>query len=254
MTLKDKIAVITGGAGEIGLATARKFLDEGISGILLVDIEEEKLKSAIEKLNGKRVFYFVADVSCAGSSKAYIDKAIDKFGRIDILFLDAGKEEAVKSLSKYQEEVFDNVLGVHVKGVWLGLKYAFPYMQKYGGGSVIINSSIEGLKETTELMANTTKKHSNLGSIRVKALEGKPNVIRINSIFPKPLGNKLIKPFDSVFSPNTCGEVKKGYQQRIPLEYYATNEDIARLVTFLGSDDSKSISGATYMVDRRSRA
>jgi NAD(P)-dependent dehydrogenase (short-subunit alcohol dehydrogenase family) len=253
MTLRDKIAVITGGAGDIGLATARKFLDEGISGILLVDIEEEKLKSAIEKLNGGRVFYFVADVSNAGASKAYIDKAIDKFGRIDILFLDAGKEEEVKSLTDYQEEVFDNVLGVHVKGIWLGLKYAFPYMQKYGGGSVIINSSTDGLKETTQLMANTTKNHCVLREIRVKPLEGKPNLIRVNSILPKRQGNKFIKSSDSIFSPWTCDEVKKGYQQRIPLECYATNEDIAGLVTFLGSDDSKYISGATYVVDRRSR-
>lgn len=253
MTLKDKIAVITGGSGEIGLATARKFLDEGISGILLVDSEEEKLKSAVEKLNGKRVFYFVADISCPGASKAYINKAIDKFGRIDILFLDAGKEEVDQSLTEFQEDVFDNVLGVHIKGVWLGFKYALPYMQKYGGGSVIINSSIEGLNETTQLMANTTKRHSALGSIRVKALEGNPNVIRVNSIFPQPLGNKLIKSSDSFFSPRTCDEFKKGYQQRIPLECYATNEDIAGLVTFLGSDDSKYISGATYVVDRRSR-
>jgi len=255
MTLKDKIAVITGGAGEIGFATARKFLDEGISGILLVDREEEKLKLAIEKLNGKRVFYFVADVSSAGASKAYIDKAMDKFGRIDILFLDAGKDEMVKSLTEFQEEIFDSELGVHVKGVWLGLKYAFPYMQKYGGGSVIINSSTEGLKETTRIMANTTKKYSTLGTVRVKALEGNLNLIRVNSIFPTPRGNNNSrKALDVGFSPRTRDEIKKGYQQRIPLDNYATNEDIAKLVTFLGSDDSKYITGSTYVVDRHLRA
>ncbi|MFU8812754.1 MAG: SDR family NAD(P)-dependent oxidoreductase [Balneolaceae bacterium] len=249
MRLQDKVAVITGGAGGIGLETARLFLREGSAGILLVDLDDEQLKSAAKSLESDKVAYFAADVGDAEQVEAYTKKAIREFGRIDILFLNAGVEGVVKPLTEYPEEMYDKVLAVNTKGVWLGLKYAFPYMSETGGGSVIITSSVAGLQGTPNVMAYVTSKHAVIGTMRVAALEGAASNIRVNSIHPSPVDNRMMRSLEEGFSPGGAEEAKKGFEQTIPLGRYATNEEIADLALFLASDESRFITGATIAVD-----
>ncbi|MFC0262790.1 SDR family NAD(P)-dependent oxidoreductase [Fontibacter flavus] len=249
MTLKGKHAIITGGAGGIGKSTAALYLKEGIEGLLLVDLSEENLKSAKKELNDDRVYTYAADVSNPAQVKAYTDKAVDLFGKLDIVFLNAGYEGVVKPLSDYPEEVYDKVLAVNVKGVWLGLKCAFPYMQNSGGGSIIITSSVAGLRGTPQTMAYTTSKHAVIGSMRVAALEGAPFNIRVNSIHPSPVDNRMMRSLEEGFAPGAASEAKKGFEKAIPLGRYATNEDIANMALFLASDNSKFITGSINVVD-----
>jgi len=246
--IDGKVAVITGGAGGIGLETAKRFLAEGAEGILLVDLDEDQLKDAAKSLESDDVKFFRADVSDSEDVKAYTEKAIQEFGRIDILFLNAGIEGVVKPLTEYPEEMYDKVLSVNVKGVWLGLKHAFPHM-KENGGSVIITSSVAGLQGTPNVMAYVTSKHAVVGSMKVAALEGAEHGIRVNTIHPSPVDNRMMRSLEEGFAPGEAEEAKKGFEQIIPMKRYADNGDIANLALFLASDESSFITGSTYSID-----
>jgi len=248
MRLKNKVAIITGGAGGIGLETAKLFLNEGAKGILLVDLDEEMLKDAAKGLDSDNVSFFSADVSKSDEVKAYTDKAIEEFGQIDVLFLNAGIEGVVKPLTEYPEEMFDKVMDVNVKGVWLGMKHAFPHM-KNSGGSVIITSSVAGLQGTPNVMAYVTSKHATIGAMKVGALEGAEHNIRVNSIHPSPVDNRMMRSLEEGFAPGGAEEAKKGFEQMIPLGRYGKNEEIASLALFLASDESEFITGSTYAID-----
>lgn len=247
--LTGKVAVITGGAGGIGLETAKRFLQEGAEGILLVDLDEEQLKNAAKSLESDNVEYFRADVSNSDDVKAYTEKAIQEFGQIDVLFLNAGIEGVVKPLTEYPEETYDKVLAVNVKGVWLGLKHAFPHLKENDGGSVIITSSVAGLQGTPNVMAYVTSKHAVIGSMKVAALEGAEHNIRVNSIHPSPVDNRMMRSLEEGFAPGESEEMKKNFEQMIPLKRYASNSDIANLALFLASDESSFITGSTYSID-----
>ena len=247
--IDGKVAVITGGAGGIGLETAKRFLEEGAAGILLVDLDEDQLKDSAKSLESDNVKFFRADVSKSEDVKAYTEKAIQEFGRIDVLFLNAGIEGVVKPLTEYPEEMYDKVIAVNVKGVWLGLKHAFPHMKENGGGSVIITSSVAGLQGTPNVMAYVTSKHAVIGSMKVAALEGAEHGIRVNSIHPSPVDNRMMRSLEEGFAPGAAEEAKKGFEQTIPLQRYADNGDIANLALFLASDESSFITGSIYSID-----
>jgi NAD(P)-dependent dehydrogenase (short-subunit alcohol dehydrogenase family) len=249
MRLKGKTAIITGGAGGIGLVTASLFLKEGADGILLVDLNEDQLKDAAKSLESDKVKFFEADVSKSEQVKAYTEKAIKEFGKIDILFLNAGIEGVVKPLTEYPEDMYDKVLAINTKGVWLGMKHAFPHMKINGGGSVIITSSVAGMQGTPNVMAYVTSKHAVNGSMKVAALEGAADKIRVNTIHPSPVDNRMMRSLEEGFAPGAAAEAKKGFEQIIPLGRYATNEEIAYLALFLASDESRFITGAMYAVD-----
>jgi NAD(P)-dependent dehydrogenase (short-subunit alcohol dehydrogenase family) len=249
MRLKNKSVVITGGAGGIGLATAQKMLEEGVDEILLVDLEEDRLKEVSAELNSKEVHFIAADVSKNDGVKKYTEKAIDLFGKIDVLFLNAGIEGVVKPLSEYPENIYDKVMGVNVKGVWLGMKYAFPYMKENGGGSVIITSSVAGLEGTPNVIGYVTSKHATIGAMKVGALEGAKDNIRVNTIHPSPVDNRMMRSLEEGFAPGAAEAAKEEFEQSIPLGRYGTNEDMADLVLFLASDESKFITGAQYVID-----
>lgn len=248
MRLKDKSAVITGGAGGIGMETAALFLKEGVKGVLLVDLEEKALKKAAEKLKSDKVHIHAADVTNSKDVKAYTDRAAELFGGLDILFLNAGIEGVVKPLTDYPEEMFDRVLGVNMKGVWLGLKHAFPVMKK-SGGSVMITSSVAGIQGTPNVVAYVGSKHGVNGIMKVAALEGAEHKIRVNSIHPSPVDNRMMRSLEEGFAPGQGAEVKKGFEQTIPLGRYAENREIADLALFLASDESKFITGSQYVID-----
>ncbi len=249
MELKDKFAIITGGGGGIGLATAKLFLEEGAKGVALVDFSQKNLDEAKKELSGKNVLYIQADVSKAADVKRYTDESLKAFGKIDVLFLNAGVEGAVKPMSDYPEEIFDQVIGVNVKGVWLGMKYGFAALKQGGGGSVMITSSVAGLRGFAQLSAYVASKHATIGLMRTGALEGAPDKIRVNSIHPSPVDNRMMRSLEEQMAPGAAAAVKEGFTKMIPLGHYADNMDIAQMALFLASDRSKFITGTTNVVD-----
>ncbi|MEY2904748.1 MAG: hypothetical protein RJA52_764 [Bacteroidota bacterium] len=246
MLLKNKFAVITGGAGGIGSATAKLFLQQGAAEILLTDLKLEALEKVKIDLNSDKVHIAVADVTKGNEVKSSLDKAMDLFGRIDVLFLNAGYEGKVATIVDYPEEEFDRIMNINVKGVFWGLKYGMPLMN---GGSIIITSSVAGLKGTALAGIYTTSKHALIGLMRSAALEGAPKGIRVNTIHPGPVDNRMMRSLEEGFAPGAGEEVKKGFEATVPLHRYAQNEDIAQAAVFLASDMSSYVTGSRYVVD-----
>lgn len=244
--LENKFAVITGGAGSIGITTAKLFLEHGAK-VMLVDLDEKSLKTALEDLGDKNATYCVADVTKATDVKHYADEALKSFGHVDIFFNNAGIEGVVKPVTDYPEEMFDKVMAVNVKGVWLGNKYISPILKD--GGSVIMSSSVAGLGGTPNVSAYVISKHAVIGIMRNLALELAPRKIRVNTINPSPVDNRMMRSLEEGFAPNHGAEAQKGFEQTIPLGRYAEPEEIAKLVLFLASDDSQFITGTTQVID-----
>lgn len=246
--LNGKVAVITGGAGGIGLATAHLFAQEGAK-ILLVDLFEDDLKRAVEQIDHPHVSYAVADVSKVLDTEHYVRLASDRYGGIDLFFANAGIVGGVHALTDYSEADFDRLMEVNVKGVWLGLKYAMPLMKRRGGGSIMVTSSVAGLKGFANMVAYVTSKHALVGLMRVAALEGAPHGIRVNAINPGPVDNSMMRSLEQGTDAEHPEAVKEGFEHLTPLGRYATNEDVAKLALFLASNESQYITGTVNPID-----
>lgn len=244
---ENKTVLITGGSGGIGAATAALFLKKGAK-VMLVDIDEEALKNTVKDLNSENVAYFKADVRDDKQVKNYVDATVEKFGGIDIFFNNAGIEGKVVPLDEYPLEVFNQVMDVNIKGVYYGLRYVFPVMKKTGG-SIIITSSVAGLGGTANVLPYVTSKHAVIGMMRSAALEGAPFKIRVNTVNPAPVDNRMMRSLEAGFSPSDAEGAKKIFEAGIPLGRYAKNEDIANMVEFLASDKSSFITGTVNCVD-----
>ncbi len=245
--LQDKIAVITGGAAGIGLETARLFLEEGAS-VVLVDLKKEDLEQAAQGLKGD-VLCVAADVSSPEDSARYVREAIERFGRIDVFFNNAGIEGKVAPLVDQKIEDFDRVMAVNVRGAFLGLQHVLPQMTARKSGSIINMSSIAGLKGSPNLAPYITSKHAMVGLTRAAAIEAAADNVRVNSVHPSPVNTRMMRSLEDGFSPGHGDAVKDQLSAGIPLGRYGESADIAALVLFLASDESAFITGAQYPVD-----
>ena len=244
--LENKVAIITGGAGSIGKTAAKLFIEEGAK-VLLVDIIESQLKEVVSGLGSKNVAYYVADVSKAVEVEGYVKEAVKLFGKIDVFFNNAGIEGVVKPIVDYPEDIFDKVIAVNVKGIWLGNKYVLPQMNE--GGSIIMTSSVAGIIGFAGLGAYVTSKHAVVGIMRTTAIEAAPHKIRVNSVHPAPVNNRMMRSIEESASAGHGEEVKKQFETAIPLKRYAEPNEIAQLVLFLASDNSQYITGTTQVID-----
>jgi len=244
--LKNKVAIITGGSGGIGSATAKLFLAEGAK-VVLVGRTKEKLEKVIKELNHENLSYCVADVSKTEDTKNYVKHTLDTYGKIDILFNNAGIEGIASPISTYSEDMFDKVIAVNLKGVWLGCQYVIPKMTD--GGSVMITSSVAGLKGFAGLGPYVASKHAVVGIMRVAALEFANRKIRVNTIHPGPVNNDMMRRIEKDMNAENPEEVMKGFASAVPFGRYVESSEIADMALFLASDESKYITGRTHVVD-----
>ena len=152
--LDGKVAIITGGAGGIGGAAARLFAAEG-GRVMLVDLDAAALQGIVADIGNDQASCTVADVADSAQTQAYVAATLDRFGGIDIALLNAGIEGRLASIAEMPEEVFDKVIAVNVRGVFLGLKYIMPAMSA-GGGSIVITSSTAGIRAVGGMSAYVT--------------------------------------------------------------------------------------------------
>ncbi len=244
--LKGKVAIITGGAGGIGMATANLFLKEGAK-VVIVDLDKEALEKATFALAHENISYCVADVSKAEDNEKFVKNTLKVHGKIDIFFANAGIEGTSKPISEYPEAMFDKVIAVNLKGVWLGCHYVIPKMEV--GGSVMITSSVAGLKGFAGLGAYVATKHAVIGIMRVAALENAERKIRVNTIHPGPVNNDMMRRIEKDISPENPNEVMKGFEATVPFGRYVESDEIADMALFLASEDSKFITGCIHVVD-----
>lgn len=247
--LDGKSAIITGGAGGIGQAAARRFLDEGAR-VLLVDLRPEDLESAASDLaGGDNLVVCAADVTRADESEHYVNEAKRAFGSVDILLANAGIEGMVAPIEEYPEDVFDQVMAVNVKGVWLGLKYTIPAMAASGGGSIVITSSVAGIKGSPTMMPYITSKHAVIGLMRSAALQGAPNNIRVNTVNPAPVETRMMRSIEQGTGMNDAAEAHERFAASVPMRRYADPSEIANVMLFLASDEASYVTGGVYMAD-----
>jgi NAD(P)-dependent dehydrogenase (short-subunit alcohol dehydrogenase family) len=251
--LDNKVVVITGGAGGIGRAAGARFVEEGAD-VLLVDLGEEGLIDACENIGSNRVSHFVGDVTRADDNQGMIDVAVERYGGVDVLLANAGIEGDVASILDYDESRFDQVLAVNVKGPFLGLRAAVPAMERRGGGSVVITSSVAGVRAGARLAPYVTSKHAVVGLMKSAAKEFAPLGIRVNTVNPSPVNTRMMRSIESGLQPHDPEGAKSSMERSVPLGRYAEARDVANVMLFLASDDSAFVTGAVYMADGGSTA
>lgn len=246
--LAGKVALITGGSGGIGLATARLFLAEGAR-VLLVDLDAVALAAAQAELDHPALATRVADVADEAQMREAVADALQRHGRLDVLFCNAGIEGAVAPIADYPVAQFDRVLAVNVRGVFLGLKHALPVMERQGGGSIIITSSVAGMKGGAHLAAYAASKHAVVGLMRSAVLETGASGVRINTIHPSPIETRMMRAIEHGRAPGAEAAARQAIAARIPAGRYGLPEEVAGTALFLASDDSRYCSGGRYSVD-----
>ena len=244
--LEGKAALVTGAAGGIGAATARRLADQGCR-VLLVDQDARVIEQMAAA--DTRFQPAAADVADPQQTEAYVNAALESFGGLDIAILNAGIEGAVRPIPEYDIATFDQVMAVNVRGVWLGLKYCIPEIAKRGGGSIVITSSVAGIRGAQGMSAYCASKHAVVGLARTAATECAPLKIRVNTVNPAPIETRMMRSLEAGFMPETPDTAKQTIAQRIPMQRYGTAEEVADLMLFLASDASRYITGGSYTVD-----
>jgi NAD(P)-dependent dehydrogenase (short-subunit alcohol dehydrogenase family) len=244
--LDGKVAIVTGGAGSIGLASARLFLEEGAR-VMLVDLDPGQLARAAAGLDTERCATRAASVTVANEVQAFVEATVTRFGRIDILFSNAGNFGTVAPIEAYPEDVFDSVLAIHVKGAFLCCKYAIPQMND--GGSIIITSSVAGTRGDPGVYGYITAKHAQTGLMRCLAKELAPRRIRVNTINPGPVDNAFQLAVEEKLGTIIGRDGTEFFNDIIPLRRHGKPEEIARSVLYLASGDSSFVTGTIHAVD-----
>ncbi|GIH24372.1 oxidoreductase [Acrocarpospora phusangensis] len=241
--LDGKVALITGGEGSLGMATARLFTAEGAA-VMLVGVDEPALAAGAAELG---CAHHLADVSDAAQVRAAVDAVIGRYGGLDVVFSNAGIPGVVAPVVHYPDEVFDRVLAVHVRGSFLVCKHALPVMSD--GGSVIITSSVVGLTSDAGVSAYATAKHALVGLMRTLAKEVAPRRIRVNTVHPGPVANDFQRAIETAVTGAPPEEAARLFDAHIPLARHADPDEVARVVLFLASDDSSFMTGSPVRVD-----
>ncbi len=252
---QGQVAVVTGAAGGIGGATAQRFAEDGAD-VVLVDLDGtalEEIAARVERA-GTNPHVVTADVSNPSSVQDYVSQALDKFGRVDAFFNNAGVLGPWRNLFEYSEEDFDHVMSVNVKGVWLGMKSVAEAMMKSGGGAIVNTASVAGLSGTPTVFAYGASKHAVVGMTKSAALSLGSHNIRVNAVCPAiidtPMGEAVLRGGN----PDDIDAAKDRVSEMYPLGRIGQPEEVAALVTYLCSSDASFITGGIYPVDGGSRA
>jgi NAD(P)-dependent dehydrogenase (short-subunit alcohol dehydrogenase family) len=244
--LEDKVALITGGGGSIGAATARLFAEEGAK-VVVADLDEDGLATVTDEIGAKRAAYVVTDVTDSGQVREAVRIAIERFGGLDIAFVNAGIFGDATPIVDYPEDVFDQVMAVNVKGSFLVAKHVLAVMRD--GGSLIFNSSVVGLLSDAGIAGYATSKHAIVGLMRTAAREVAERGIRVNSLHPGPVDNQFQHRIEVIATGAPEERAAELFEERIPLARHAAPEEIARTVLFLASEDSSFVTATTLSVD-----
>jgi len=236
--LDGKVAVITGAGSGMGAATVEVFCREGAS-VIAVDISGQE--EAVAKKVGGKCIPFHADVSKGKDVQAMLDNAVSAFGRLDVIFNNAGIQGAIAPIGEYREEDYDQVMAVNARSVFLGLRYGIPLLLRFGGGSIISTASMASELAFPSMSAYCAAKGAVQMLTRTAAAEYGKQGIRVNAILPGPIKTGITK----ALPPEIIGAIEKA----TPLGYIAEPVQIANLALFLASEESAFITGASVMID-----
>jgi len=244
--LEGKVGLIAGGAGSLGLATARLFLKEGAH-VVLADRNAGALAAVAARLDDVHVSTVVADATREDDVASAFATVRERHGRLDVLVAAAGTPATAAPVTEFDAAEFDRTYAVHVRGVFLACKYALRDMA--AGGSVVIVSSVAGLRADPGMCADAAAQHAQIGLMRSVAKEAAPRGIRVNSIHPGPVENDFQADVEQRLSAVLGTDATRLLDQQIPLGRHARPEEVARSVLYLASGQSSFTTGSTLVVD-----
>lgn len=235
-----KVALVTGAAGGIGRATVKAFAAEGAR-VAAADINARGLAETVEQA-GDGVIAVEVDVSDANSCQAMVDQCVKQFGRLDVLFANAGVGGERAPTAQTAVEEWTRVLGINLSGVFFCARAAIPEMQKLGGGVVINTASIDGLVGMATLSPYVAAKHGVVGLTKNLAMEYANDNIRAVAIAP---GYVVTDMTETALTEND----KALLRAAIPMGRAARPEEVANLVLWLASDKASYVSGSCHQID-----
>jgi NAD(P)-dependent dehydrogenase (short-subunit alcohol dehydrogenase family) len=244
--LEGKVAIVTGGAAGIGKATALLFAEEGAN-VIVADRDEENGRRVAEQIirSGGKGIFLPVDVSRPDEVEAMVRTVVETYGRLDVLHNNAGVEGERAPTADCTLENWDRVIGINLRGVFLGMKYGIPAMVKQGGGSIINTASVAGLVGVANMPAYCASKGGIIQLTKAAALEYRAQGIRVNVICPGGVQTPMLERIGATTAGNNEGQAgPAGTGGRV-----GQPEEIARLALFLASDDSSYCNGAPFAID-----
>lgn len=250
--LKDQSIVITGAAMGLGFATAQEAAAQGAK-LTLVDYNKEGLENAEKEIKAAyadaNVLTVVADVSNEEQVKNYVNKAVEAYGRIDGFYNNAGIEGRQAPMTEYDLGIFKKVIDINLMGVYYGMRYILPIMQKQEYGRIVNVASVGGIRGVMNQSAYVASKHAVSGMTKNAALEYGRYGIRTNAIAPGAILTPMVAEAFKQVNPENPKKAEDEYAQANPTKKLGQPEEVAKVVAFLLSKDASYVSGQTIAID-----
>ena len=245
-----RVAIVTGAAGGIGRAVSLALAGVGAK-VLLVDLSREgglETQRQIAAAGGESLFA-EADVSRGEDVAAYVATALRAWGRIDVFMNNAGWEGAIQPIVDYPDEVFDKVMAINVRGVFLGLKHVLPVMLAQKSGAVVNTASLGSFIGTRHLAPYSASKHAVMGLTKSAAMEVARKGIRVNAVCPGPVDTPMIRAIEARQAPGGTQNLREQRAASIPDGRYADPAEVANLMVYLASDLAGHITGQGVQIN-----
>jgi 3-oxoacyl-[acyl-carrier protein] reductase len=242
--LQGLVAVITGAGSGIGRASALAFAEEGAS-VIAADLNAEAARQTAQQI-GEAADSYSVDVTNADQVNGVVRHAVERFGRIDVLFNNAGLPQAYTLLEDSTDELFQRIVDVNIKGVFHGCRAAIPRMKAQGGGVILNTASTAGIRGRPGLAIYNASKAAVISLTKTLALELAPHHIRVVSICPVATDTPMLPTF---LGAGDQAEARKRFIATIPWGRLNRPEDIARAAVFLASSDADMVTGTAFEVD-----
>ena len=245
-----EVAIVTGGGNDIGRASCLAFAATGAR-VVVVDIDAAAARASAEAVQaqGGEAIWIPADVGESAEVRRYVQAALDRYGRIDVLFNNAGIAGVQAPVVDYPEDVFERVMRVNFMATVFGIQQVLPTMIARGKGAIVNMASVSGTVGAPTMAAYASSKHAVIGLTRSTAGEVGRQGIRVNAVCPGPIDTALIDVLHRGINPQDPGAVKAFNVGRNPMGRYGQPQEVAKVVVFLASDAASYVNGAAWLID-----